>query len=289
MTLQPTRAEDTLGLISAVAAGDAVLEDVTRALRDQGVDALDVVVIALAEVTKNSRSRRTAQRLDPQCLSHATPAEAMSRAEHALPDRPFLLRGTLYDPPDIARFNGQELHFIAGRDPSQYLAIDDRAVMEDWWRMTYISANSSYQPNKTVTAEGSGSVSVTTFGGVDAPGGGTIVVGHGNGGSSGPEGFSGLSGPPPLEPHTNFYEDVNFGGSRLRLEPGRAYDDLTEVSWTIFGTGDWNDTISSIQLVATQTAVLFEHVGRAGSTFTAVESRGDIGWFNDLASSCATW
>lgn len=283
-----------LDWISAVAAGDAAREEVTAAMRDEGLDALDLLVEVLAAATrKGSRIAALARPVDPQRQPPSEPRRRPPDSPHPVPGRPFLLRGTLYDPADVHRFEDRDLHFLAAPGRDDLLAFDDRSVMESWWQSSLIAANSSYHPNKVLAAEGDGTIDTSTVGTTNfGPGTGTpegkVVVGH-PGGSSGPEGFSMIPGGGPPKPHTNFYEDVNFDGSRLELAPNRGYPDLTEVPWTFLGTGDWNDTISSIQLVATQVAVLWEHVDWQGSTFTTTESVSQLEGWNDVASGCETW
>jgi hypothetical protein len=196
---------------------------------------------------------------------------------------PFLLRGTLYDPADVRRFDGQELHFIASADSPHILAVDDRAVMDRWWQFSLLSENA-----KTVKAQPSGTVTPTGFevgeiGGGTLPGSppagpGLILGGHSSGTGRAPR-------------RTVFYEHIYYRGSDLEVDPGRGHHDLTEVAWTFFGTGDWNDTISSFRLFGTARATLYEHVDWAGSTFTSSGDTPDltqVGW-NDRASGCATW
>jgi hypothetical protein len=280
--------DHVLDLISAVAAGDAAREDVVSALRNEGVDSLDILIEILARATRKGPGIRSRSRpLDVQRLSNNAATDRTSQIVHQVPQLPFLLRGTLYDPVDIDRFNGKELHFLSARNRDQLVVIDDRAVMENWWQLTSISLNLSSVPHALSTNElaGGGNVTPTNIGDP------TVIVGK-PGGSSGPEGFGPpIPAPPPPQPHTNFYEDINYGGSRLILEPNRGYADLTEVAYTFFGTGDWNDTISSIELVATGVAVLYEDVDWMGSTFTTTQNEPNLlsyGW-NDRASAIGTW
>jgi hypothetical protein len=87
---------------------------------------------------------------------------------------------------------------------------------------------------------------------------------------------------PLFVPHTNFYEDVNFDGGRLRLDKNRGYWDLTEVSTGILGFGGhWNDKISSVELVATSVAVLHDDINMSGGTVTT----GQVHW--PISYGCA--
>jgi hypothetical protein len=272
----------TLDLISAVAAGEAEREDIVAELKSEGIDSLDVLVDVLAQATQKAPRNRVPPCLrDPQQLSNETPADLLAKIVHPVPRLPFLLRGALYDPSDIARFNGQELHFISSGDKSHIIAIDDRAVIERWWQFSFVSANL-----KTFKANESGMSTTGSW----RPGG---DIGGGYLGTSPtfdlPKlGLGGTRGAPYIR--TTFFEDINFRGSDIELEPGLGYPDLTKVSWTFLGTGDWNDTISSVRLDGTELAMLYEHVNWGGSTFSTTHEPNltTFGW-NDRASGCATW
>jgi hypothetical protein len=125
--------------------------------------------------------------------------------------------------------------------------------MENWWQLSYVSSNLKTLPNHVEPS----TLPPPTPPDFNLPP---------PGGSSGPEGFGSPALPPPPSPvpHTNFYEDIFNGGSRLALGAGRQYEDLTEVPWTFFGTGDWNDTISSIEMILTHTTILLSMFTSAG-------------------------
>ena len=281
---EPVQRSHVFDLISAVAAGDAAREDIVSRLRDEGIDALDVMIEVLARATRkgpgvHSRSRP----VNAQRLSNGAAPERASRIVHRVPQLPFLLQGTLYDPTDIDRFNGKELHFLSTPGRDHLVVIDDRAVMENLWQLSYVSLNLAAP--KTLPNY----VDPSTLPPPTPP---NFELGP-PGGSSGPEGFGSPALPPPTPPvpHTNFYEDIFNGGSRLALGAGRQYEDLTEVPWTFFGTGDWNDTISSIEMVLTHTTILHEDVHLSGSTFTTQQNEPNLlvhGW-NDRASSVQTF
>jgi len=277
----PVQRDHVLELISAVAAGDAAREDVVSRLRDEGIDALDVMVEVLAQATRKEPGVRGRSRpVNAQRLSNGTAPERAPQIVHRVPQLPFLLQGTLYDPADIERFNGKELHFLSTPGRDHLVVIDDRAVMENWWQLSYVSSNLKTLANHVEPS----TLPPPTPPNFDLPP---------PRGSSGPEGFSSpaIPAPPPPVPHTNFYEDIFNGGSRLALGAGRQYEDLTEVPWTFLGTGDWNDTISSIEMILTHTTILHEHVHLSGSTFTTGHNEPNLlvhGW-NDRASSVQTF
>jgi hypothetical protein len=284
-------ADRPLDLISAVARGDAQREDVVAALKDQGIDSLDLLV----EVLSNASSKRAAK---PEPFSPIDPRRAASRQKvesvHQVLKLPFMLNGTLYDPADIKRFDGQELHFVGGSAREPILAVDDRELMDRWWQFSHISRMArpmGDEPAKTLTAEGDGDDGIDTMshgGGGAAGGGGGFptdwTVEHP------PHGVGSGSSTGPVVNDAYFYEDVNYRGDKLYLVRGRAFPDLTEIPWTFFGTGDWNDTVSSVMAHGLD-AVLYEHVHYAGSTFTAQAYYPDLvpyGW-NDRASAIATF
>ena len=172
---------------------------------------------------------------------------------------------------------------IAAKPGDPLLAIDDRALMVNWWQLSALSA--SNQPPMTLKAK---------------TGGEGVHVDPPDKGSSGGVGI--LTGPtfppftlevgPPHDgpfPHTNFYEHYSFIGDRLELSEGQIYHDLTEESSGFLGLGsDWNDRISSVQLVATTKAVLWEHVNEGGSSLTVTQNMASLPGWNDRASSCWT-
>jgi hypothetical protein len=174
---------------------------------------------------------------------------------------PFLLRGVMYDPKDIERFNDRDLHMIAGRPGDPLVAIDDRALMVTWWQLSFLSAMD--QPEKVVSETGNGD---------------SVHIEPPDKGRSGGAGI--LAGPtfPPFSV-----------GDRLELGEGQIFHDLTEESSGFLGLGsDWNDRISSVQMVATTKAVLWEHVNEGGSSLTVTQSMASLPGWNDRASSCWT-
>lgn len=268
--------------LAALAAGDAEPQEIVASLRRQQVDALDLIVELLDRMARASRPSPSVRRIDVQALrrpnaERAThPRKRMTRPAA----QPFLLRGTLYDPQDVTRFradNLPDLHFVhSGAD--HLLAIDDIDVMENWWQTSYLS---SLTVRRTFGSDDvllgpetdpPGGVRPTYFGPVEAGGG---VVPH----------HYAVVGP-----YTNFYEHPDKEGSRYVLRSGDEDGDLTTNHTGLFGWGDsWNDRISSIELVGTGIAILYEHVDFAGWSFTVTQYCPNVGSFNDLASSVKTW
>lgn len=273
---QMNRSRALLKSLSAIATGDADREEVVASLRREGVDALDVLV-ALA--TRNTQSSRPpGERIDVQnFVTNSVPSAPAT--PHPIPNQPFLLRGTLYDPPDISRFDDTELHFVhTGKE--HLLAIDDRSIMENWWQTSYLTCET--RPSSVPSVGGkrpTGDGFIDPYTTYPPGGGGTdnlgptkhyIPYGH----------YETVPAPAPAT-HTNFYEHPNFQGDSFTLWPSQgAISDLSD---------DWNDVIDSIEMVRTEVTVLYEHNDFLGRSFTTTHTVGEVGWFNDLTSSVRTW
>jgi hypothetical protein len=291
MTLDQQRSArvEIVGLIGALGRGDAEHGDVLATLRDVGVDSLEALVDALADASRRAPRDHVPQWVDPQSPTRETPPELRAKIVHPVPKLPFVLRGTLYDPADISRFDGQELHFVLGRTPDVITAIDDGETMTRLWQASLLVSADIY-----LKAKPSGVGVIAT--GLDPA---DIVVNPG-GGSAPPGGqppgpivdlspWAHPGSAPPPEPHAEFHEHMNFQGDNFELKPGRAQHDLTDYGMSWFWDGDWNDKISSVRLKAGAWAVLWEHVNYAGSSLTVQNDVGyldALGW-NDRASSCA--
>jgi hypothetical protein len=258
------RHTQTLELISALARGDAKVEDVAAQLRKEGFDALDVVLALMSRLSEAKRDRVRARRIDFQQFSKPTPPERVARTVHRVPELPFVLNGTNYDPKDIRRFDGRELHFIATAPGEPIVAIDDREIMAKWWQLTYLSSLSSKSTG------------------------------------GGPRFYDPPAGWAPGRIQTVFYENIWFDGDYLQLDAGYGWPDLTEVHRGFLHSDDWNDTISSLVMFGTSACVLCEDIHYEGSTLSffgpvpgtgATPEIADLrvwGW-NDRTSSMMTW
>lgn len=279
---QTSRSRALLESLSAIATGDADREEVVASLRREGVDALDVLV-ALA--TRNApSSRRPGERIDVQnFVTHSVPSAPAT--PHPIPNQAFLLRGTLYDPPDISRFDDTELHFVhTGKE--HLLAIDDRSIMENWWQTSYLTSETrpsnvpvsvgGERPNGDHFLGPNEGTNVTTTSypgdGRPNPGGWKHCTPYGH--------YVTVPAPAPAT-HTNFYEHPNFQGDSFTLWASEgAISDLSDY---------WNDKIDSVEMVRTEVTVLYEHNDFLGRSFTIYQTVGAVGWFNDLTSSVRTW
>jgi len=291
---------ELIDLISSVAAGDATREDAVADLKKRKVDALDVLIEVFAGQARAESPRRGSQ-IDVQ--SFTAKREPSSKPSQRVPRVPVLLRGTLYDPQDITRFDGTELHFIAAKD--QMLAIDDRSVMENWWQASYLSSMASSDAMALKLTPDTTIVTVTDLNRTARTGG--FGTGPGRSGPTDPgrRVVIPLSLLPPAPPycewvpapapveHTNFYEHPRRAGDRLELRASEGeMSDLTDHHLGgIFSGDDWNDKISSIEMVRTEMTVLFEHVGPSGQSFSTSGNIEDLIGFawDDRASAVRTW
>jgi hypothetical protein len=259
-------------LIKAVAYRDAEPADIAAQLRHEGYDALDVVVAALAAEARQRTNHRDAQQpIDVQAFRRPFPPELIAQIVHPVPGRPFVLNGTLYDPEDVRRFDGQELYWVF--KDGMLVAFDDRDLMARVWELTLAVPLPGTDLN------------------VPAPGG-TIP---------GPEEPSGIRWPPGDQAiGTFFYEhsppDPEYiyadWGDSLYLPRGYGYPRLSKVCRGFLCFGDWNDVISAYRSNGQGTVALFEHAnygGLAWTTFnTSLWELNSMGW-NDRASGVMTW
>lgn len=246
-------------VISSVVMGDAGKEDIITMFKGEGVERPNALLRA---------------------ITRGCPPDAAARIVHRIPQIPFILNGTLYDPKDIERFNGQGLHFVPAANYEYMLAVDDADVMVHWWRLAELAAIESYR-----------------YGGYrfePGPGGSTI---HSHPGGD-PSPLS--EGPVSGIVMSVLFDDAGFSGCSLNLhssEIGQGggptqYANLAHESRGFLGLGDWNDVISSVK-VEHGVTVLFEHAyfgaldgGSAVSLFAPANNLALIGW-NDRCSSVA--
>lgn len=245
---QPTRA---LSLLSAIIMGNATIEDLAMELRKHGLD-----LSSLKLWKKTVQDSSIVQRV---------------------PKIPFILNGIMYDPKDITRFNGHELHFVPALAGDHLLVVDNRALIKSWLRLAYHEQNEyrSYQrfgpggptpmpnpydpfnPNKPPTGYG-------------------WYYPHGGGTGTSPAGAM-------------CWEDINAKGSSLHVRPNRGYKNLTKKSMGIFG--NWNDEISSVTMNQISQVTLYEHINWQGQTLNLFRDDPDLrkyGW-NDRASGVAAY
>jgi hypothetical protein len=254
-------------LLAAIVAGDAAIEDGLAELRSEGIESLDEMLSLLRQnLRERERDQTQAVRsISLQRTRRETSPERVARIVQRVPEVPFILNGVTYEPEDITRFNGQELHSVAAPAGDHMLVVDDRELIERWWQFSYLER---YRQS------------------------GDQLGGR----PSSANGAAGLTR--EFHPRTWFFEHIDMGGSSIYLDKDRGYYDLTKVSldWP-FG-GDWNDTISSYWMIGTGVAVLHDDIHWTGQTHstvlgypppdTRVANLNLFGW-NDRASSLETW
>jgi hypothetical protein len=251
-----------LDLMAAVAGGDAAIEDIAGQLKRDGIDSVEAVLSMLRKgaIEHKSNARDVTKPINLKDQRNTTPREIVSRIVQRVPTVPFILNGTMYDPKDIRRFDGQELHFVPAPAGDHMLVVDDRALITTWRQLAYLEqyrsvgaspASNGHPPTLESLRHGSArNVAITIF-----------------------------------------YPHIGFQDWGIFLEKNRGYWDLTEVCDGLFCESDWNDKISSVYMYGTQVTVLHEHIHWTGQTFTlfgSMSSLVEFGW-NDRASSLETW
>lgn len=155
----------------------------------------------------------------------------------------FTVGNVTYDPRDINRFADQALCLVPRRTGTGedellgFVGSDWLRLLMDYFRMIQIG-------------------SLAPGGGNSSPGGGIGIetsVGVG-GGWPYHRGKQTLWGGPGINPGSEvpsliarFYVDPNWEGDSTWLRGNKQVADLTKFSRGIFGLGDWNDVISSLQ------------------------------------------
>jgi hypothetical protein len=243
--------DQVLDLIGAVARGDAERGDVTAALKDKGVDSVDDMLAALAGSYDRGRTPESLARpLDVQRNAGGVGRMSAPPSVHRTSTVPFLLRGTLYDPTDIERFQGQELHFTPAADGSHLIVVDDRSIMEAWWQLSFLSRNAGSPPNPPNP--------------------------HPNPGDG-------------LGARTIYYKDDRFLGWTIGLRENRGYFDLTEVgSWLEGDWNDVVSSVRLIGTMITVLHEHIHWTGSTLNVWQSQETLHPWGW-NDRASSLETW
>ena len=261
-------------LMAAVAGGDAGRQDlappaeIVAGLREQGIDSLEVLVEVVARMARqSSQSKSESQPLDIRMFDRSTPRDLVEAISHTPPKVPFILNGELYDPKDINRFDGQELHFLASPTHNELIAFDDRKTIARFWEVTYIASLSGVSAGRLT--------------------GQPLAF-------AGPEQYGPFIGWPDCDDGAGayFYSDsgTEDWGDELHCPPNRGYHRLSQVSRGFLGTSGWNDCISACQGKDIGIIALYEHTFWGGRTYTGwnQSSLDYLGW-NDLASGCACW
>jgi hypothetical protein len=272
-------------LISAIAEGEASSADIARQMRERGINSVEDLIDHMRQTEKRAEegSRAAISSVDIRRFSVGPDYEPKRDTVHQIPKFPILIDGTLYDPKDINRFDGQELHMVAAPNPIHIVAVTDRVVIGKWWELTYLSSllHQPFLDPLTSLA--------TTRDGAQLPN------------NLGPT-YAAYTPPTP----TVFYrEHDNYQGSELSHGKNRGYARLSTVSMGIF-SGDWNDKISSLIMQNMLVCKLHDDKYWGGETrtffgYTPLSPEGPVvypgNWvpnlrdygFNDRASSVEAW
>ncbi|WP_143543000.1 hypothetical protein [Rhodococcus sp. NCIMB 12038] len=249
---------------------DEAKEEALQRLSIQGITSLPDYV---EYVIKSRLSDGETGNLVPSSRALAnsfTTVEENSLIKHRPPQVGLTIDGVEYEPRDVARFNGQPLHYIAtsGKDGVALTASTDGAGIKS--ALTSHVYASALRLTSDATIQFTGGCPPRMV--YDPTTGSWIYVlgpcpdgGGGSGGAPEPE-------PKPWEvPYRSLkmFSDINFSGDWFWLAQGWGYSNLLKVERDkgIFSSDDWNDKISS--MTATANAVTYyEHINFKGSTLT---------------------
>lgn len=234
-------------------------------------------VVSVEDLLKRLRGDRTESQppapINMQVLNRETPRDDVARIEHRAPKVPFIVDGTVYDPGDIRRFNGRELHFIIGSALAPYgamLGFEDRTVLTSWLQIVYLSKAAGL-PIRT----------------------------HGPEHPQNPPGSAGVyqpqiqADPTYVRPtHAFMYSRAYYSGSYLELAPGLQLEDLGKIvrpdDLVVRAGLVWDNAISSIHSTSSL-CLYWEHPHFQGAIRIVVPNMPipDLEWlgFNDTISS----
>ncbi|MEK4599466.1 hypothetical protein CN995_07310 [Bacillus cereus] len=204
-----------------------------------------------------------------------------------VPQVPFYLNGTFYEPKDIKHFNGQELHFVPSLSEDLMLVVDNIELI-NYWMILVNHELFGYQKKRQLPE-------IPTPGSVGNPGG----VGEGD---LAPAPGFGLSLPPYNVPYrTIFFTGTNYYGYKLELSDSFSYvPDLRRLFLSPSGFifhgvhENWDKQISSFYHTGGVNCQLYEDYQFKGSTisflskFSRIPDLLRFGWDN-RASSIRQW
>jgi hypothetical protein len=244
-------------------------ETLVAAYREEGIESLEDLARRWFDDT--ARARAALQRSDFSLLRRPPRPEVEGSIVHVPPRLPFVVNGTLYDPKDIARFDGRELHFVIGLEGAraeEILALDDRREL-----LTLVEAAVVALKLRNVFEREREPPPLKDAWGTDE-----------GGGSAGGVGIQ-VTVPTPVA--TVMYSQADYLGAIFSLHPNRAYRDLTS-QYMFWPFDDWNDEISSLG-ACLSTCVYSEHTNHEGSSLLRFPHSGDpdlakYGWDNRISS-----
>jgi hypothetical protein len=258
------------------------VETLVAAYKAEGIASLED--LARRYLADSERARCAKQRPDLSRFRRPPRPEFEASIVHRPPELPFVLNGTLYDPKDIKRFDGHELHFVVGYQHAtdEILAVDDRGELGSLVHAAVVANRGKdmlYDPiGPLEPADGSG-------GSGDGPGPQIVIPTPGMGGPESVPGYFST----PVE--TVMYSDVDYGGAIFSVDRNSAYRDLTSV-YIFWPFDDWNDEISSLG-GCNSTCGYSDHVNFEGNSLVLFPHSGvpnlvPLGW-NDRISSVQNW
>jgi hypothetical protein len=293
--------DKVLGALSNGTLNELKEDDILEALREEGIKNLEELVSRLSRSISELKSRgmQRSSRIDLALLSKPTPIKIVSRIVHKAPKMPFILGDTEYDPKDIIRFNGQELHFVLANHPrGGNVLIAFREKMNPV--MSYLQTKYMLQLGRIWE---SGLIWPMDWGpGPGWPPAPTPPIPLPGSGGCGYPGLPPCAGQPPTpvppapaySRQVQVFEGSNYSSDWLWLDAGFAWQNLTQVNRNsvLFFSGDWNDCISSISGTDCS-CTYYEHINFQGATLTVPPNRPvpnlvDFGW-NDGISSMVNW
>ncbi|MGW9122435.1 hypothetical protein ACWGRV_38585 [Streptomyces sp. NPDC055663] len=169
-------------LLSAIVDGDASIQDSVAELERYGIESTGDLLSTLSEGFRTAQN--AGEELNFDNIPEETPQDLVKAIVQRAPQVPFILNGTMYDPEDIVRFNGQELHFVASLTGDHMLAVDDRQLYARWRQVTRLE---QYLQNQRFLPRVDDASTSDT-----------------------------LLGPP--NPLTGFYEDINLEGHLFNVK-----------------------------------------------------------------------
>ena len=255
--------------LHAVAAGEAEPQDVANELRSSDFDALEVMLEAIARGSRAGAAKQ-GRRND---ITRVVAGDETGESRRRPPRVPVLLEGTLYEPEDMARFDGQVLHTLDADD--HIVAFRDRATIAQLWLVKatdYLASQSRWEALERYRYGGHTTTVPEEVPPIEWP-----YPGTGDGGELHPSTVN-PQFPPYPEPDVpasspgsqwaEFWSDPEGGGETLRLARGFHFSDLTEVGYGFLNTSDWNDRISRVHIHGDGYVALYEHIDFDGASHT---------------------
>jgi hypothetical protein len=143
--------ENLLKTLAASSLGSATADELLVAFKEDGTDTLrDLVVKWLHSLEDEKKHNYLApSRINIKLIETQTSKERIAKTVHRVPKVSFILNGVEYDPKDIRRFNGTELHFVVGSKAvsrDSLLAFEDKALLTNW--LHGLSLRSSFGNDK---------------------------------------------------------------------------------------------------------------------------------------------